>query len=151
VAKAFILRDGRASLRITVVCAGLVILQVPGCLSTTHPKADVPVKFATQVEQLGIVWKHFLKVMMSGDDNAVHAECTEAGYQALQSYISSREPHAAQWQRWSTAWSKWGPVRWESITSLIAYGRLGPKQHSAAINFALTPQGWKFDYVSPAD
>jgi len=104
----------------------------------------------TSEEKLEIVWKHFLKVMNTGDDSAIHAECTEAGFLLLLESLNHDEPHADQWRRWSEAWSKWGPVRWESITSLVAYGKLGPKNKSASINFALTPQGWKFDYLSAA-
>ena len=109
------------------------------------------VQMPTQEQKLGMVWNHFLIVMGSGSDRAVRSECTGAGYQALLSCLNDREPRADQWRRWSQVWSKWGPVRWESVTPLIAYGKLGPKQKPASINFALTPQGWKLDYLSPGE
>jgi hypothetical protein len=137
----------------------LIFLSVVGFLFTgvgsfacaADSAVSSPVNILTPDEKLGIVWNHFLKVMSSGNDSAIHAECTESGFLALLALLNPHEPHADQWKRWSEAWSKWGQIRWESITTMVAYGKLGPKNKSASINFALTPQGWKLDYLSPAE
>ena len=89
--------------------------------------------------------------MRSGSDRAVQAQCTQAGYQSLLAQTNAQEPPAVQWRRWSDGWLKWGPIRWQSITALVAYGKLGPNEKEVSINFVLTDKGWKLDQWSPAD
>lgn len=109
------------------------------------------VHFLTPQEILGTVWNHFLGAMSSGSDNAVRSECTRAGYQSLVTKANDKEPRGVQWRRWGQGWSRWGPVQWRSITSDIAYGKLGPKGKEASVNFVLTPRGWKLDQWSPPE
>jgi hypothetical protein len=135
----------------SLMCVGFLALSLGGCVFSKNSSSGPSITIPTVEQKLGIIWNRFLIAMSTGNDRSVHSECTEAGYRALLAYLNDREPHADQWRRWSQAWSKWGPVRWESITPIIAYGKLGPAQKPASINFALTPQGWKLDYVSPAE
>jgi len=133
------------------LCGLLCVLIVTAVPARPEDRSGPLIHVLTPEQVLGTVWNHFLAAMSSGSDRAVHAECTEAGYQNLLSFLNDREPHADQWQRWSQSWSKWGPVHWQSITPIIAYGKLGPKQKPATVNFALTPLGWKLDHLSPAE
>ena len=47
--------------------------------------------------------------------------------------------------------SRLGAMRWQTITSIVAYGRLGPRESEHVFNFVLTPKGWKLDQWSPGE
>jgi hypothetical protein len=120
-------------------------------LAAEESPAASAIKFPSKEDILGHVWNQFLAAMRSGNDRAVRSQCTSAGYQSLVAHANSKEALGVQWRRWGEGWSKWGVIRWRSITSVIAYGKLGPKEKEAAINFALTPEGWKLDQWSPGE
>lgn len=57
----------------------------------------------------------------------------------------------AQWKRLGEALSKCGEVRWQTSTSITAYGRLGPLGQEQSVSFVRTPNGWKLDQWSPSE
>jgi len=140
---------------LTVSCRLMAVVVwaggVPLWAHEEQSPAAPTIKILTQEQILGTVWNHFLGALGSGDSKAIRLQCTAPGFQSLISRMDRHKPLAGQWRQWSQQWSLLGAVRWQSITSIVAYGRLGPAAKEQAVSFVLTPQGWKLDSWSPAD
>ena len=136
--------------------AGLIVLVLlfgggAVCLRGDASPPEASVQFPTEQEMLKTVWAQFLNAMRSGSDAAVRSQCTVAGYRSLLSGIDPHQKRADQWRRRAREWSQWGAIRWQNITSLTAYGRLGPKENENSVALVLTPRGWKMDQWAPAE
>jgi len=117
--------------------------------SEDHAAPGIQVLSTEQI--LGVCWNHLIGALRSGSAKAVRAECTRPGYQSLVSRMDPHRPAHEQWRRLGQEWSSAGKVRWQSITAIAAYGRLGPRKKEQAVILVLTPQGWKLDNWSPPD
>ena len=110
--------------------------------TVTMPPVVVP-------EALGIFWNQFLVGMQSGSDAAVRSQCTAEGFRSFVSRMGPKAPRAGQWRRLGMALSKLGKIRWQTSTSMTAYGRIGGVARDYSVSFVRTPKGWKLDQWSP--
>jgi hypothetical protein len=121
------------------------------CSASAQDHETSPIHVLNTEQILGVYWNHLIAALTSGSDRAVRAECTRAGFQALLSRLDPQRPRAKQWRERGKEWSSLGAIRWQSITSMVAYGRLGPKEKEQVVMLVLTPQGWMLDNWSPAE